>query len=244
MGVEEHLESVSDNDCRAALATVLGRYLSPAFGALPKREIDLLLYEVLEQIGYVSEDPSIYSLSQQLRVTRAKGRNLLYDIELRRLNDDALDLRLREALKHPILQKQGDLFALEIENPLVMDHLRSKLRKLHHAGDGSFSPSLVRLTADAYAALMEDFLPEDERENWRNALVKAGAPDKSLKGILKGVLKQAATRVAADAGAEAVETMGEYLAPFVDAAIDSAVEGAKSLFKKDEEPVSPATAVA
>ena len=29
----------------------------------------------------------------------------------------------------PLLQKQGDLFVLEVENPLVIDHLRAQLQR-------------------------------------------------------------------------------------------------------------------
>jgi hypothetical protein len=235
MKIEEHLEGVADAQCRSVLAKLLSAYLSPAFGSLPKREIDLLFYGALEDLGYVNSDPSIYSIVKSLRVTRAKARNLLYDIELRRLNTDVLDERVRGALKQPLIQKQGDTFVLEIENPLELDHLRSIVQSLGHASDGSFSPSLVRLSSGAFAALMEHFIDKSERDVLQRALVKAGAPDTSLAGIFKGVLKKVASKVAADAGEAALEQVGEYLTPFVDGAVDKAVEIATSLFSKDSE---------
>lgn len=150
---------VGKSTCQKVLIEFLERYLDPAFGALPSKEIDLLVIKALEDLAYLSKEPSLYEHVTKLRVTRAKARNLIYDQELRRLDTKALDLRVKEALKAPLLQKQGDLFVIEIENPLVIDHLRSKLQTLGHASDGSFSASIVKISLDAVAALIEDYLP-------------------------------------------------------------------------------------
>jgi len=233
--IHEHLKSLSEGKCRDALVKLLAGYLNPAFGTLPKREIDLLFYEVLDDLGIVDKDPTIYSLVQRLRVTRSKARGLLYDIELRRLDAAMLDERVREALKSPVIQKQGDLFALEIENPLELDHVRAIIQNLGHASDGSFSPSLVKLSPVAFAALMEHFLSEQERKALKAALVKAGcAADTSLRAMLTGVLKKVASKVASDAGEALAEQVGDYLGPFVDGAVDNAFAVASSLFKKEE----------
>lgn len=48
LGIHDHLKKCDDNVCREVLEALLSGYRSPAFGALPKREIDLLFYEALE----------------------------------------------------------------------------------------------------------------------------------------------------------------------------------------------------
>jgi hypothetical protein len=53
---------------------LLSGYLLPAFGALPKSEIDLLFLSALQRLGYISETPEIYELVSKLRVTRTKAR--------------------------------------------------------------------------------------------------------------------------------------------------------------------------
>ena len=234
MDIVKRLENCTEEDCRNALAKMLSRYLNPAFGALPKREIDLLLYEILDDLGFVDNNPTIYSLVQRLRVTRGKARSLLYDMELRRLDDATLDHRVRQALKTPIIQKQGDLFALEIENPLELDHIRAIVQRTGHASDGSFSPSLVKLSPAAFAALMEHFLTGDERRTLKKALVNAGAPDTSLRGIFTEVLKKLASKVAADVGEALVEEVSDSLTPFVDGAVGKAVEVVSKLFSKEK----------
>ncbi len=43
-----------------ALDTFLSAYLNPAFGALPKTEVELLVLSLLAQVGAISERPSVY----------------------------------------------------------------------------------------------------------------------------------------------------------------------------------------
>jgi len=221
-------------NCREVLASFLEGYLSPAFSALPKKEIDLLVMNALEKIDYINHDPSLYELVQKLRVTRMKARNLIYDQELRRLNTAKLDQRVKDALLHPILQKDGELFLLEIENPLVSDHLRSKIQKLEFISDSSFSPSIVKLPLNAIVAVIEDYLSEEERKNVKKALVKAGAPDISLQGVLKSTLKIAAKKLASDTGEALVESVSEYLSPILDNAVDTAMVIFTDLFEKEK----------
>jgi len=220
--------------CREVFASFLEGYLSPAFGALPKKEIDLLVMKALEKIDYINRDPTLYELVQKLRVTRMKARNLIYDQELRRLNTAELDKRVKDALLHPILQKDGELFLLEIENPLVSDHLRSKIQKLEFISDSSFSPSIVKLPLIAIVAVIEDYLSKEERDNVKDDLIKAGAPDTSLQGILKSTLKIAAKKLASDTGEALVDSVSGYLSPILDNAVDSAIEVFTDLFKKEE----------
>ena len=234
MEIKNYILGSDAEKCREVLASFLDGYLSPAFGALPKKEIDLLVMNALEKTAYINHDPSLYELVQKLRVTRMKARNLIYDQELRRLNTPELDQRVKDALLHPILQKDGELFLLEIENPLVSDHLRSKIQKLEFISDSSFSPSIVKLPLNAIVAVIEDYLNEEERKNVKKALVKAGAPDISLQGILKSTLKIAAKKLTSDTGEALVESASEYLSPILDNAVDSTLEIFADLFKKEE----------
>jgi hypothetical protein len=235
MTTKESIDKLAPDTAKGVLTKFLDAYLNPAFGSIPKREVDILVFEILEEIGYTNEEPDLYHLVQQLRVTRSKARNLLYDKELRKLSTVDLDLLVKEAIKHPVIQKQGDLYALEIESPLVADHLRSKLKELKHTSDGSFSPTLVRLTKTALAALIESILTDAEKKKVKNALVKSGMPDGSLKGMLSGALKTVGKKIASDAGEQLAESAGDYLSPLIDASAEKVVSMFTGLFVKDEE---------
>ena len=218
MELKQQIQATSEADVREALELILTNYLTPAFGVLTKREIDILIFAALERIGYLNAHASNYTLMQKLRITKTKARQLVYERELRRMDKSDLDERVKEILKRPIIQKQGELFALAIDNPLISDHLESLVESLGYAQDGSFSPKLVRLSDAAIVALINSLLDEDQKKEVIRAFDKLGLPDKTFKGVLKGVLKVLAKKVADEAGSKLVENV---LGPVIDGAFDS-----------------------
>lgn len=230
MDIKLIINALPEAKAKAVLAQLLERYLTPAFAALPKNEVELLVLDALEQVGAISADPQLYELVSKLKVTRPKARRLIYDRELRHSSSADLDAKVKALLKRPLLQKQGELFVLEVENPLVSDHLRDKVQQLGYVSDGSFSPSLIKLGLEAITALIASLLNAAEQEQVRLALVAAGAPDGSFKGVLKATLKKVASKVAADSGEALMDKAAGYLAPIVDASIAALGEKAAELF--------------
>jgi hypothetical protein len=224
-------EKRSQKELQKILCDLLSSYLSPAFGALPKREIDLMFIDALEAMGAIGANPSLYDLISELKVTRSKARSLYYDRELRRLNKDDLDKKAVEVLKNPVLQRQGELFVLEIENPLVSDHLRYMFQNIGYATDGSFSPSLVKVTLDAFVKLLDTHLSKESKNNVKKALVKAGAPDKSFKGIVKGALGTLGKKIASEAGESFAENISDYIGPLWDASSQKVYDSFAELYK-------------
>lgn len=215
-------KAVSDQDkvqLQESVARFLAGFANPAFGALPKAEIELLVLRLLQDVGAVPVRPDVYTLVSDLRVTRSKARKLLYEQELRRTNRSELDSRVKDLLADPIIQKSGEQFVLEVDNPLVADHLRAKVRELGHAADGSFSPSLVRLPLAAVVALFDHYIEDQARV--RESLVAAGAPDTSLTGVLRAVLVQVGKRAASGAGEELANQTGEFLAPLFESSMET-----------------------
>lgn len=230
MDIKLIINALPEAKAKAVLAQLLERYLTPAFAALPKNEVELLVLDALEQVGAISADPQLYELVSKLKVTRPKARRLIYDRELRHSSSADLDAKVKALLKRPLLQKQGELFVLEVENPLVSDHLRDKVQQLGYVSDGSFSPSLIKLGLEAITALIASLLSTAEQEQVRLALVAAGAPDGSFRGVLKATLKKLASKVAADSGEALMDKAAGYLAPIVDASIAALGEKAAELF--------------
>ncbi len=231
MDIDKILKASSEKEAKAALAYFLQSYTSPAFGALPKGEVELVVLNVLEQLGAIDSEPELYELVSKLKVTRTKARSLIYNRELRRSSDDELNQKVINLLKRPLIQKAGDLYVLEVENPLVSDHLRSQVKKLGFVSDGSFSPSIVKLGLDAITALIESNLTTKEKTAVRKALIKAGAPDKSFRGVLKATLKKIAKKVASNTGEALMDQASDYLTPIIDAGIERIKETAEELFE-------------
>lgn len=227
MQIKDHvLTKATPQTCQKVLSEILDRYLDPAFGSLTKKEADLLMIDALEDLNYISYDPTLYEIETKLRITRYKARTLIYENELRDPHD--LDRRVKAALINPILQKDGEFFYLEVENPLVQDHLRAKLHELNFTADGTFSPSLIKLSLKALAALISHYMDKTEREKVRKELVAAGAPDTSIQGVLKAVLKALALKYAQEEGGAIVERVSDYISPILGGSLGTM----KGSFKK------------
>jgi hypothetical protein len=140
MDVITAVETKNDEEVKKAFVGLLSDYLSPAFGSISKRDFDILLFMKLQELGAIDKNPEIYELVSDLRVTRAKARNLLYEAKLRASSQQDLDEELRSLMVSPIFLKDNDKIGIEVGNPYLIDHLRFKLKKLNHITDGSFSP--------------------------------------------------------------------------------------------------------
>jgi len=234
MEIKEKLDELEHDALKNAAEEFLVGFCTPAFGALPKAEIELNVMRFLEKVGFITSEPEVYDLVSKLKITRTKARNLIYERELRRLSPEQLDDRVKFLLKRPLIQKSGDLFILEVENPLVSDHLRSRVKKLGYVSDGSFSPSIVKLPLDAIVALIDFYIDDSQQGNIKSALIAAGAPDDSFRGVIKSVLKRVAARVASESGEALIDKASEYIGPIVDAATEGLTEKIAEIFPQDE----------
>ena len=231
MDIKTITDKADAAQCKKALEKFLEDFLSPAFGAMPKGEIDISVLNLLIAIGAVNDNPSSYDLVSTLKITKQKARTLIYNRELRTRTSEDLDAEVRRILLKPVIQKRGDQFALEVESPLALDHLRAKVRSLGHLTDGSFSTNLVTLKLDAMAALIESTLDSAQKAMAERELKKAGATEISLRGILKAMLKKFGSRIAGDAGEAVIENASDYIGPILDGTIKDAREKFENLFR-------------
>lgn len=217
MSLIQELHQIEAENVKEAFVDFLEQYLNPAFGSMSKRDIDILLFMKLQDLGLIQHNPELYEIVSSLKVTRAKARNLLYEAKMRTTTVEELDKELKNILKSPVFLKENDKISLEIGNPLLIDHLRDKLKKLKHITDGSFSPELVKLTIGAYAALFESMLNEKSKDTIRKALIQCGAIEEpTLKGILTNVFKSLASKFLGKMGDEIVAGTSEYFSAIME----------------------------
>ena len=83
----------------------------------------------LQELQAIKEDTDLYQLIKDLKISRTRVRNLLYEAKMRTSEDADLDRELIKLLEKPVFLKDGDKVAIEIENPLLTDHFRFKLKR-------------------------------------------------------------------------------------------------------------------
>ncbi len=200
---------------KKVLAELLEQYRRPSFGSMSKRDVDNMMFKAMQDLGLIDMNPQAYEVVQALHVTSSKARNLIYASALSREQGFDVDKALIEALSKPrFLTGTDKMIGIDIDNPLVIDHLKFKLRKLGYVTDGSFNQDLVKMTPEAMSALYVDYVPEETRAALMNELVAAGVEEDPNASLLKGMktfFTKLVKKVAEDGTDELLKRIGDAL---------------------------------
>jgi len=172
-----------------------------------------------------------------LRITRAKARNLLFDLEIRgELSDATLDTQVKDAIARPRgFVLDGAYIALGIENPVIQAHMRERVRELGHLTDASFDSALVKLKPAALAALVDSLMTPGEQENFRAAMIEAGLkPNHTIRAALKDGLthlaKKAIGPAATEVGGALISELADFVRPSVERAVGAVARTLRETF--------------
>lgn len=223
------LHEKGHEDLRDTLCFIFNTYSNPSFGSMSKHDIDLLLFDSMVKLGLINKNPTIYTVMKELKVTRAKARNLIYEYQLRKVkSEDELGEQLCDILKTPLLTRESNNVWLEIDNPYLVDFVRNELKQLGYVTDGSFHAELVKLSVEAFSGLYEKMLPNERKKDIEKRLVKLGIkPNTSLKAILphliKGVCKTMAKTAMGKVGEDIADDFFKYIKENYDELKESAI---------------------
>ena len=158
-------------------------YLSPAFGARSKSEIDMLVFTCLIEAKAIDPSAPVYDLARALNMTTARARNLILNWQLR---STAVQTDLRQAIVDALgktrFSKDGTLLTFGIESPLLKEEISARLRRKGVFSDASFSRELVKLPVEAFVEFLDEIVDEGTKKAVRATLVKdKQLPDNSFK---------------------------------------------------------------
>lgn len=236
MSLIESLKQADAGEVKKEFIDLVESYLQPSYGSMSKRDFEILLFMKLQNLYAVDENPDLYQLIKDLKISRTRARNLLYEAKMRTSKEVELDKELIQLLENPIFLKDGDKVAIEIQNPFLTDHFRFKLKSLGYITDGSFSAELVKLNYSAYIALVDLMVSREAKQETVDLLVNEGImEDTSFKGVFAEIVKKIGSKIANKAGEKAADEAWKYLSPIISGGIDGAKNILLELFKKDEE---------
>ena len=215
--VYEKLKAAKGGD--AFIEAFLEPYLSPAFGARSKSEIDLLVFTALVRAGAIDPEGPIYDLARSFNITPARARALVLNWQLRSA-DLARDLKdkLVVALQKTRFAKDGTLLTFGVESPLLREDITARLKRIGVYADSSFQKDLVRLPVEAFVEFLDTLLLDAVKMEVRRRLVRdKQLPDKSFKALATGVLTKLGEKVvgevAKDFAGDIVEKAGDFAKP-------------------------------
>src|SRR5216684_3840683 len=200
--IKDHLSK--PNNAIKFTSLFIQDYLSPAFGARSKSEIDLLVFSSLIEAGAIDPDGPIYDLGRALNITPTRARSLVMNWQLRSTPAQS-DLRqaIVNALKKTRFSKDGTLLAFGVESPLLKEEVAARLKRKGIFPDASFARELVKLPVKAFVEFLDEILDDETKKAVRATLVKdKQLPDKSFKALATGVLAKLGEKVAGEAGKE------------------------------------------
>ena len=219
-------------------------YLSPAFGARSKSEIDILVFTCLIEAKAIDPSAPVYDLARALNMTTARARNLILNWQLR---STAVQTDLRQAIVDALgktrFSKDGTLLTFGIESPLLKEEISARLRRKGVFSDASFSRELVKLPVEAFVEFLDEIVDEGTKKAVRVTLVKdKQLPDTSFKALAIGVLTTLGERIAGEAGVQiAGEMLGKAAKPaaekavaFLSGILTGDVKGATRNISKDD----------
>ncbi|MFO8586819.1 hypothetical protein SC699_15420 [Legionella pneumophila serogroup 1] len=228
--------STSSEDTKEALIKFLIQITDPAFGIHNKSELEYLIFELMKNTGIFTDNTSLFSLMTELGITQTKASQLIYNYDVRKLEDDKiLDEKIIHALINANFAKDGDYFVLDIESPLLRAYLKERLKEIGHVSDGSFSQTVVRMNLNAVSGIIEYYIPKNEQEKVKAELIKAGAPDGSFKGVLKSSLKCLGSKVLGEGADALVANLPDMLNGLIKSSVDIDVWKACLFNDKKEE---------
>jgi hypothetical protein len=197
-------------------------YLSPAFGARSKSEVDLLVFTCLIKANAIDPTEAVYDIARALNIPPAHVRALLLNWQLRTTKAGE-DLRqsIVDALKKTRFSKDGTLLTFGIENPLLKEEVTARLKRKGIFADAAFSRELVKLPVEAFVEFLDEIVDDATKKEVRATLVKdKQLPDKSFKALATGILSTLGEKVAGEAGKEiAGELVGKAAKPAIEKSI-------------------------
>jgi hypothetical protein len=158
-----------DNNVSVTLNKFLDSFLNLAFGSLSKTEIEILVLDLLEETGRITEieKSSQYKLAMELKVSPTKAKNLWYNWSLRKKYDEKQFKEMLEKIllnpKYKTHKDNDGWFFIQIENPLLLEYVKNRIQQLEHIPDGSFSSKIIKLQAEAFADLIEDCIGKEKK---------------------------------------------------------------------------------
>jgi hypothetical protein len=181
-------------------------YFAQALGVLPKTEIDLLVFRLLIEANVVDPDGSIFAIARALNLTPAKARNLLFQYQLRCIDDTAIDTMVLQMLSTAKFSVDDKRLSFGIESPLVRATVDGRLKANGVFADISLSGDILKVPLAQFGDFIAILLTAEKATELEKALKDEGHLKKT--GFIPWLNKYAAKAGEGAAGAAGKQAFG------------------------------------
>ncbi len=184
--------------------------ISTGFGARTKRELELLVIDMLQHANDAVERQTDFDLAVGLKTNKRKIRALRDELSYRKpLSEARRRILLRDALRQPTIVFDKGQVRLQLDDAMLRGFAEQLIRR-NEAGvvDRSFNTAIMTISGEQYIALAFEVLEPSEqkqiREEIEDYLGRVGALEtKSAEAMTGSLFRRFAESVVEGAGAEA-----------------------------------------
>jgi hypothetical protein len=169
-------------------------YRRGGFARMPKREVDILVFHLLEQHGDLG-GVSPTALAQRLGSTPSRIRSLRQDARYLYWGDAERAAEVRrvvfEAIANEVFRDYGDHIGIQVTDPFVCQVVEDLLASSHVLHDTSFNRSILKVDREGLAVIVTALLSDEQRAVLAaDPATKAILGDQELGDKLASALKE------------------------------------------------------
>lgn len=184
--LDEVREAFDDQEVAARFGRAfITRYASTAFGALPKSEVDLLVFSLLVDCGALDVNGPMYRIARSLNVTPAKARSLLFQHQLRHVSEEDTDHAVMMALTTGRFWKDGPNLAFGVTSPLVRAAIAAKMQERGVFTEVSLSGEILKVNPEQFGAVLSSLISAGQAERLLARLKKKVIDEAGLRHLIK-----------------------------------------------------------
>ena len=182
----------------------------PAFGAQPKREVELRVFALLYGGRLAAGDLHVAKVAADLAISRAKAKSLMLDTRARYIASEGVDTEdlLAEAVsrwpKDGVMELDGERLRLVVDDPYIRDLLKNHAFQKGIVIDGSFAGEIVSLTWPSYERLLRSLASPGDTKNVLDDVVNSFGAE-----VRKNLVKSAKQQKDFDDELEALKKSGK-----------------------------------
>lgn len=206
--LNEVMIELKENESLIFANRFLKEYLSRGFGSLSKREIDILMLDLLVKCGNL-EDISNFDLSLKLKITETKIKNLKYEANLRYRENTEEFIRhsfLSLLEKAKLKKDTATTINMAIEDNFLRNAISAKLKKNGSYTDTSFNSEIVKIHIEDFVYLLDIFYTGNEKEKIKQEIKSLQNIEKTddFKKLFKKFLEKAVESAGEEIGRQGV----------------------------------------
>ena len=192
----------------------LEEYMSRGHSNMSKREIDVLIFKILNNDIKAFKGLTNHLIAMKLRTTPSKVKNLKYESLLRFPPEDEdvfteeyFRKRLVEYFESPTfkIRKNDGWIYIQIDDPIVQDALKAIARNNKEIIDGSFNSDIIKISNEGFIMVLKELTDEKKIKEVEKLIKKAckkdgiltlnNLGDKAISGIIKEGISNAPTKI-------------------------------------------------